>query len=74
MFRTTKVTIKPNCRLVDYRYKFDLILSRWLNRANKQKAISDFFINDTTVTFLIHPDLIEHLKAVLTEDFAVTYE
>lgn len=63
------VTIRPRKSQHDYRYKFDNIVSPWLNRANSSKLIKDFSFEGETVKFkttLVNIDTLH-----LTEDFEI---
>lgn len=63
------VTINPSSVQHDYRYKFDNIVSPWLNRANINKKIRDFNVDNETVTF--KTSLTEISKLTLSQDFKI---
>lgn len=64
-----EVTIRPKNKKYDYRYKFDNIISPWLNRTNASKLLKDFSFNDDVVKFKTSVDQLDRLK--LTEDFEI---
>ena len=51
------------------RYKFDNILSPWLNRANKNNLISNFQYQDNTVKFNIEKNHLSDLKIKCSDNF-----
>ena len=64
------VTIEPSMPQHDYRYKFDNIVSPWLNYVNKNKKMKDFNFENNIVRFKIVLSELESLK--LTTDFRIT--
>lgn len=72
MPNTVQVTIKPRLAQYDYRYKFDNIVSPWLNRANQNKCIKDFEFEGEVVKFKTVLTELSSLK--LTEDFKIAVE
>lgn len=67
-----EVTIKPSKPQHDYRYKFDNVVSPWLNRVNKRKSLADFSFEGDIVKFKTVLTELSTLK--LTEDFRITVE
>jgi len=67
-----QVKITPNKETHDQRYKFDNIISPWLNRANKNKSLKDFNYNSNGVTFKTTMSELDSL--VVTEDFKIEVE
>lgn len=67
------VTIEPNSKQFDYRYKFDNIISPYLNRANKNNLIRDFTFTKETVNFKICKSALEEFQKLLDDSFKVTY-
>jgi hypothetical protein len=67
-----QVTIFPVEEQYDYRYKFDNIVSPWLNRANQNKCLKDFEFNNEVVKFKTVLSEMTDLK--LTEDFKIEVE
>jgi hypothetical protein len=53
------------------RFKFDNIISPWLNKANKRKIITDFSSNVDNVKFKIEKIKINELMKVISEDFKI---
>ena len=66
------VTIKPSTAQHDYRYKFDNIVSPWLNAVNKRKSLADFSFEGEVVKFKTVLTELSTLK--LTKDFRITVE
>jgi hypothetical protein len=66
-----QVTIKPAMSQYDYRYKFDNIISPWLNTANKDGVIKDFDVNGEVVKFKIP---ITELSLKLPKEFRIEVE
>jgi hypothetical protein len=62
-----KVKITPTKETYDLRYKFDNIISPWLNRANKNKSLKDFDYNKNGVVFKTTMSELDSLT--VTEDF-----
>ena len=48
-----KVTISPNKELYDFRYRFDNVISPWLNSINKKGLMKDFMIKENSVSFKV---------------------
>lgn len=69
MTELVDVTIRPKKSQHDYRYKFDNIVSPWLNRANSSKIIKDFSFEGETVKFKTTLSGIDTLH--LTKDFEI---
>lgn len=72
MPNTVQVTIKPRNAQYDYRYKFDNIVSPWLNRANANRSIKDFTFEGEVVKFKTVLTELSSLK--LTEDFRIAVD
>jgi hypothetical protein len=72
MPNTVQVTLKPRTNQYDYRYKFDNIVSPWLNRANANKCIKDFEYEGEVVKFKTILTELSSLK--LTEDFRIAVD
>jgi hypothetical protein len=53
------------------RYYFDETVSKWLNKHNKDKKITNFSYNNTIVKFDIENDLIYELKYILPKQFVL---
>lgn len=53
----------------DTRYMFDQTVSKWLNYANKQQAISNFEFNHGVVSFSIERNRIDELQSILIKEF-----
>lgn len=66
-----QVTIKPAIPQYDYRYKFDNIISPWLNTANKDGVIKDFEVDGEVVKFKIP---ITDLSLKLPKEFRIEVE
>jgi hypothetical protein len=64
-----QVTIKPASAQHDYRYKFDNLVSPWLNRANQRKSIKDFEFEGEIVKFKTAITELADLK--LNKDFRI---
>lgn len=67
------VTIIPNGSPHDYRYKFDKIISPFLNLANKKSMLSDFHFTDKVVKFKLSMSMVPKLKKIQTQDFIIDY-
>lgn len=65
--------ITPSRPQHDYRYKFDKIISPFLNRQNKLGNLKDFKFEQDTVMFKISRPEIEKLNDIITDDFKITY-
>jgi hypothetical protein len=68
-----KVIINPVGDTTWYRYNFDLIVSPWLNRANKVGDISNFNFQGNTITFDISQSALACFKEIVTPNFKVSY-
>lgn len=68
------VTIEPAFEQHDYRYKFDTIISPWLNKINKKQAIDDFQHDGIKVKFKLATHLKENFEEIVTKEFKVNYE
>jgi hypothetical protein len=64
--------IEPSVPQHDYRYKFDNIVSPWLNYANTNNKMKDFHFENNIVKFKIVLTELDSLK--LTNDFRITVE
>lgn len=64
-----KIILKINTP--DFRYQFDQKISIWLNRANKNRIISNFSFNNTEVKFNIEQEYVEELKSIVPDIFEV---
>lgn len=53
----------------DYRYLFDHAISPWLNKANKNSWLTDFKMDNDSVTFLIEGNQIDNLSKIMPTDF-----
>jgi hypothetical protein len=54
----------------DYpRYKFDNLLSPWLNSANKRKIISNFSYKDNSINFLVERSVLKEVKDICLDNF-----
>jgi hypothetical protein len=51
------------------RYKFDNLLSPWLNSANKRKIISNFSYKDNSVNLLIERSVLKEIKDICLDNF-----
>jgi hypothetical protein len=51
------------------RYSFDNIISVWLNRASKNKTISNFKQSETSVYFDVEHSLLEELESIIPKEF-----
>jgi hypothetical protein len=69
MTNLVDVTIRPKRPQHDYRYKFDNIVSPWLNRTNSCNLIKDFSFEGEVVKF--KTTMIGIATLNLTEDFEI---
>lgn len=53
----------------DARFRFDDILSPWLNRANKQAIIDNFSYANDVVSFQIDKEYVNELQSILPQGF-----
>lgn len=65
--------ISVNSPDYDYRYKFDYIISPWLNNANKKGIITNFVYNSNYVMFDIETELIDELVKIIPIGFNYEY-
>lgn len=70
----TKVKIEPAYEQHDYRYKFDNVISPWLNKLNKYGALDNFNYQGLVVEFDIADSVINMVDEIQTENFKITYE
>lgn len=63
--KLSSITLSPD----DARYKFDDVISGWLNRANKTGIINDFNPSLTHVTFNIENSCLIELEKIIPTDF-----
>jgi hypothetical protein len=68
------VTITPAYEQFDYRYRFDNIISPWLNRKNTQGVIKDFSYRDNIVSFKLYRPILSEFEKVVTERFQIEYQ
>lgn len=68
------VTIEPAYQQHDYRYKFDQVLSPWLNKMNKKKAIDNFSFEGIKVKFDLAASYKNIFEETITKDFKFYYE
>lgn len=66
------VTVSITTAGVNPRYKFDNILSPWLNKANKNNTITNFQYQDNTVKFDIEKNHLSDLKNKCLDNFTFT--
>jgi hypothetical protein len=66
------IDIGPAYEQSRFRYKFDNLISPWLNRANQQYKISDFKHNFDSVSFKLEQELVAELEALITEEYQLT--
>lgn len=71
--KLTSVSIEPSSEQKDYRYKFDNIISPYLNKINKEFKMKDFKFQGQVVSFKIATAELKNLKSIITNDFKVTY-
>lgn len=64
------VTIEPSELKFDYRYRFDNLVSPWLNAVNKKGFMKDFSFKNNVVSFKVIKSELESLK--LTDEFKLT--
>lgn len=67
-----KVTISPNKDLYDFRYRFDNVISPWLNSINKQGLMKDFMIKENSVSFKVVESELNTLNK--NSDFKIVIE
>ena len=66
------IDIEPAYEQAKFRYKFDNLISPWLNRANQQYKISDFKHNFNSVSFKLEQELVVELEALITAEYKLT--
>jgi hypothetical protein len=71
---TIKVSIEPAYEQHDYRYKFDNLVSPWLNKKNQDCELDNFSHNGRTATFNMSASLKDELTRLITSDFRVYYD
>lgn len=69
-----RVVISPYKTLQDYRYKFDNLISPWLNKINNNNKMNNFQFEGDIVKFEIPSDLIPELESFDRNIFSITYE
>lgn len=67
-----KVTISPNKDLYDFRYRFDNVISPWLNSINKKGLMKDFMIKENSVSFKVVESELNTLNK--NSDFKIVIE
>lgn len=67
------VTIVPSKQQHDYRFKFDRIISPWLNINSKKSLISDFNFQGQFVNFRLSKKALRDFEKILTNDFEIKY-
>jgi hypothetical protein len=67
------ITITPSHFQTDYRFKFDNIISPWLNQKNKQGVLDKFNFIGETVSFNLSEMHVEELKHIATDNFQIDY-
>lgn len=67
---TVSITLKD--KVIDYRYQFDQHISPWLNRANKNKIISEFVFLETEVRFSLEREFFSELEKIVPKIFEIT--
>lgn len=72
--RLTAVKISPAGEQFSFRYKFDNLVSPWLNLQNKLRTLSDFDYNETCVTFKLATHKLADLKELLTSEYKLTID
>jgi hypothetical protein len=59
--------------MTTFRYKFDNILSPFLNRANQKYKLADFSHDFKSASFRLERELLEEFEKLITPEFKVTY-
>jgi hypothetical protein len=67
------IVIEPSKIQHDYRYRFDEIISPFLNKANKNLCLRNFKFNQETVSFELSMKELDNFKKNLTDDFKIYY-
>jgi len=65
--KLSSITLSPD----DARYKFDDVISGWLNRANKTGIINEFSPSLTHVTFNIEKSCLIELENIMPTEFSL---
>jgi len=68
------ITIAPAYTQSDFRYKFDNVLSPFLNRVNQTGKLANFNHNLSSSNFKLATDMLDEFKELITQDFQVTYD
>ena len=66
------VTIGPAYEQYQFRYKFDNLVSPFLNRANQKYKLADFAHTTFNLSFKLERELLDELKQLLTADYKLT--
>ncbi len=66
-YKLSSITLSPD----DARYKFDDVISGWLNRANKTGIINEFNPSLTHVTFNIEKSCLIELEKIMPTEFSL---
>ena len=69
----TDIRVEPAYPQIDFRYKFDNILSPFLNRANQKYKLADFSHDFKSASFRLERELLEEFEKLITPEFKVTY-
>jgi hypothetical protein len=67
------VEVTINSRGHNSRFKFDNIISPWLNRANKRGIITNFVHDGASVYFDIENSCINELEEIIPQEFTYEY-
>ena len=67
------VEVTINSRGHNSRFKFDNIISPWLNRANKRGIITNFVHDGASVYFDIETSCISELEEIIPQEFTYEY-
>jgi hypothetical protein len=63
------VSVKITAGGTNPRYSFDNTMSVWLNRASKNKTISNFKQSEASVYFDVEQSSLEELKSIVPKEF-----
>jgi hypothetical protein len=63
------VSIEPAGNQTSFRYKFDNLISPWLNRMNQSCNITDFSHSANIVSFKLKNEYLMELKELITADY-----
>jgi len=66
------VTIKLSVLRESYRYKFDNVISPWLNRTNFNFGMRDFKWSDESASFKLIKKLVPELEALITDEYSLS--